>query len=111
MPLRRLRRAVLAGAAALCLLPAAPAAAAPVFFHLPSRNIGCVLDGASLRCDVNRTSTPAPPRPAGCDLDYGNAFGLRRFGRAHRLCVGDTVVDPRSPVLRYGRTFSRGGFR
>jgi hypothetical protein len=111
MPIRTLRAALI-GAALLSIGPAASSAdaAALVFFHLPSKNIGCALDGSFLRCDVNQFTNPRPARPKSCDLDYGNAFGLHATGRASRLCVGDTAVDPRSPTLRYGSTWSRGGF-
>jgi hypothetical protein len=110
MSIRTLRAALL-GAALVCLVPAASASASPlVFFHLPSKNIGCVWDGKSLRCDVNQFTNPRPPRPKSCEQDWGNAFGLKPTGRATRLCAGDTAVDPRSPTLAYGRTWSRGGF-
>jgi hypothetical protein len=110
MSIRTLRVALI-GAALLSIGPAASANAGSLaFFHLPSKNIGCVYDGSSLRCDVNQLSNPRPPRPKSCDLDWGNAFNLRATGHASRLCVGDTAVDPRSPTLAYGRTWSRGGF-
>jgi hypothetical protein len=108
----RTLRAALVGAALLAIGPAASSANAGtlVFFHLPSKNIGCAYDGSSLRCDVNQLTNARPPRPKSCDLDWGNAFNLRATGRASRLCVGDTAVDPRSPTLGYGRTWRRGGF-
>jgi hypothetical protein len=31
-------------------------------------------------------------------------------GPAARICHGDTVMDPRLPVLGYGEVWQRGGF-
>jgi hypothetical protein len=108
----RLRLASLALAtAALAALPAA--AGALTQFQTPSRNIGCIggtFDGRQfLRCDIGRTSVPAPPRPSTCDADYGYAFEMSPSGRAHRICHGDTALGgPR--VLGYGRSIRIGAF-
>lgn len=81
------------------------------FFTTPSKSIGCVYDGSTpmLRCDVLNIQHPAK-RPASCKLDYGSAFGLERHGRAKRLCVGDTALDPHAKVLEYGKSRRFGPF-
>ena len=111
--------AVVAAAAPLAaaFVPAAVVAAAKdtyVTFQTPSKKIGCAysrFDGErpQLRCDVAVVDHPAA-RPKSCDLDYGSAFGLSPTGRGERLCVGDTVRDPKAKVLAYGRTRHLGPF-
>lgn len=86
-----------------------------VFFTTPSHGIGCVYahpegEGRTLRCDVRDVVHPAP-RPSWCEQDYGSAFGLEPRGRAKRLCVGDTALDPHAAVLRYGSSRRLGPFR
>jgi hypothetical protein len=51
-----------------------------------------------------------PPRPADCELDWGEAFEMTAKGSAGRICHGDTVADPQLPVLAYGEIWQRGGF-
>ncbi|HYX86221.1 MAG TPA: DUF6636 domain-containing protein [Gaiellales bacterium] len=43
-------------------------------------------------------------------FDYGNSFGMTPRGRAHALCVSDSVIDPHAVVLRYGTTRRFGPF-
>jgi hypothetical protein len=83
-------------------------------FTTPSRHIACMYqhllaDKAELRCDVDGVAH-RPKRPASCKLDYGEAFGLTATGRARRLCVGDTVRDPKAKILNYGKTKHYGPF-
>jgi hypothetical protein len=114
VPARLLTTATTLTIAALASALAAPTAGAASgldAFTTPSKAVGCMYlhtpdEPASLRCDVDDVARPAP-RPASCELDYGSAFGLTRTGRARRLCVGDTVRDPKATVLKYGvkRTF------
>jgi len=99
-------------AALLFALPgSAIAAAAFVQFRTPSGNIGCAYSSppASLRCDILSGLKPRPPKPRGCDLDWGFGYTLAPTGRARVVCAGDTAVDRRAKALRYGRTWSRGG--
>jgi hypothetical protein len=109
------RLLVLSVFAAVLLAPAgARAEGSLVGFRLPSKKIGCMYshfagESAALRCDVADVAD-APKRPASCKLDYGSAFGLGVSGRARRLCVGDTVLDPKAKVLAYGRTRTLGPF-
>jgi hypothetical protein len=92
-------------------------ASADGFFQTPSRNIGCVYvapfavkDRPYLRCDIGGGLHPLPPRPRGCDLDWGYGYSMSDTGRARPFCAGDTAKDPRAPVLGYGRTWRRGPF-
>jgi hypothetical protein len=101
---------------ALALAFAASAQAVTVQFRTPSANIGCVFSsepgrvGPYLRCDILSGLKPKPARPKGCTLDWTFGFQLRWKGRATTVCAGDTAVDRRARVLRYGKTWSRGGF-
>jgi hypothetical protein len=102
---------------AVALAPVAGAQNGVVFFRTPSGNIGCVYGPAesgfpaSIRCDIRSGLRPKPHRPAGCTLEYGDSYALRKTGRATLVCHGDTVFDPHAPVLAYGRTWARDGFR
>ena len=91
----------------------AMAQSAPAGFQSPSKNITCqyFADGKqnTLRCDIVAMETK-PRRPADCELDYGGAFEMNAKGPAARICHGDTVMDPRLPVLGYGEMWQRGGF-
>jgi hypothetical protein len=111
------RPAVLIAATAAVLALAAPGAGAVSGldpFMTPSRHIACMYQHlpdtkAELRCDVDHVAHP-PKRPESCELDYGSAFGLTATGRARRLCVGDTVRDPKAKILKYGTTKRYGPF-
>ena len=106
----------LAVVAALLLSLAGSASAATVLiqFRTPSANIGCGYSSgpgrASLRCDILSGLKPRPPKPRGCDLDWGFGYALSPTGRAQTVCAGDTAVDRRAKVLRYGQKWSRSGF-
>ena len=102
----------------LLLLAAAFAATAahgqdgPAGFQTPSKNIACQFftgDGqSSLRCDIMAVAAK-PARPRDCELDFGDAFELPAKGAAAPICHGDTVADPKLPVLAYGAAWQRGG--
>lgn len=103
---------------AVCLLSAAilaaPARADDYFgFQSPTGNIHCAIyswaGGAEARCDLRELTRSYTRRPAGCDLDWGNAFAVAASGPGVLACVGDTVRDPRNPVLPYGEAVSLGG--
>ena len=106
-------RAVLVLVAAFVL--AAPARAVVSQFRTPSSNIGCVFSsepgrvGPYLRCDILSGLKPKPSRPRGCHLDWTFGFQMRWKGLATTVCAGDTTVDRRAKVLRYGSTWSRSG--
>jgi hypothetical protein len=104
--------AAVAATAALLTAPAAGATTTTATiqtFRTPSGHIGCAYDTTMLRCDLDDVAH-RPARPKACELDYGSAFGLTRTGRARRLCVGDTALDPDAKVLAYGRTRHLGPF-
>jgi hypothetical protein len=96
---------------AVSAAPAAPNVY--LMFRTPSGNIGCGYasdGGGSLRCDIRTGLKPKPPKPPRCDLDWGDSYELGTMGRATVTCHGDTTLDPRSRVLKYGAKWSRGGF-
>ena len=97
----------------LLFVPAANAQSGSVGFQSPSKNIACAYfdydNQNTLRCDIMEATVTAR-RPADCDLDWGKAFEMRSKGGAVRLCYGDTVMDPKMPVLAYGAVWQRGGF-
>jgi hypothetical protein len=100
----------------LALAFAAPAHAILVQFRTPTANIGCVYSsepgtsGPYLRCDILSGLKPKPRRPKGCTLDWTFGFQMSRTGRARLVCAGDTAVDRRAKVLRYGHKWAAGGF-
>jgi Family of unknown function (DUF6636) len=100
---------VLIAAAVVLSAPAGASAGSIQFFKLPSGNIGCASDGSFLRCDIGTGLVPRPPRPPGCDLDWGFGLTLGKKGRAKVVCAGDTVLG-QGRVLAYGRTWSKGAF-
>lgn len=96
------------------LLAATPALADDyIGFQSPTGNIHCAIytwDGeAEARCDLRDYTPSYTRRPEGCDLDWGMAFAVRALGPGVLACVGDTVRDPRNPVLPYGEAVSMGG--
>src|SRR3989442_1792091 len=106
---------VVVGAAAFAGTASGRSAAIP-FFKTPSGNIGCVYSppfqdiGQALRCDIKSGLRPRPARPKNCDLEYGDSLGMSRTSRVVLACHGDTVFDPREPVLGYGKVWHRGAF-
>lgn len=66
-------------------------------FTMPSGNITCAmfspeasgLESGYVRCDIFERDYADPPRPQGCQLDYGNSFYLD--SSALLGCVGDTI--------------------
>ena len=82
-------------------------------FRSPTGNIHCALydfdGGAEARCDLRELAPSYRKAPAGCDLDWGSAFAVPADGKGYLVCAGDTVMDPRNPVLGYGQAVSLGG--
>jgi len=97
----------------LFLATAAHAQNGPAGFQSPSKNIACAYfdydKQITLRCDIMEATVTAR-RPADCDLEWGKAFEMNAKGGAVRICYGDTVMDPKMPVLAYGEVWQRGGF-
>ena len=109
------RLARLAVASSLLLLWTGRAQPVQDGFKTPSGNTHCVTDSnydgtVILRCDILRNDAAIPAKPADCEFDYGNAFGMGVRGRSSRWCVSDTVADPANRVLGYGRTWRANGF-
>jgi hypothetical protein len=75
-------------------------------FQMPSGNIGCLLAGDHLRCDILSGLSPEPERR--CELDW-TGLSIGRETRAQPVCAGDTVFDRNSPVLGYGQRWRRDG--
>jgi hypothetical protein len=80
-------------------------------FQSPSHNIGCVLDKHFVRCDIREKTWPTPPKPASCDVDYGQGVSVGQHGRADYVCAGDTALDDSVDVLGYGDRISKGNIR
>ena len=95
------------------LIASGTASAQSIGFQSPSKNIACQYfdydKQNTLRCDIMEATVTAR-RPADCDLEWGKAFEMRSKGSPERLCYGDTVMDPKLPVLPYGQVWQRGGF-
>lgn len=93
----------------------ARAQSALIGFQSPSHNIHCQFETGDtqnvVRCDVMEGAVTAP-RPRDCDLEWGRAFEIsnRRGRPGERICYGDTVMDPKLPVLAYGATWQHSGF-
>jgi Family of unknown function (DUF6636) len=91
-------------------------------FKSPKRNIICVYlpagggQQAGVECGIKSGLKPPPPRrgPACKHLDYvHDRIDLLATGRAHPVaCAGDAgafAYAKQARVLKYGRTFHKGG--
>lgn len=100
--------------AALALFAlAAPAHAQEDYigFQSPTGNIHCMIwagDYPGARCDMKELTPSYRRAPAHCDLDWGSSFSVEAGGPGILTCHGDTVIDPRAPVLGYGRSVTLG---
>ena len=84
-------------------------------FKTPSNNIYCLFSESSegypssVRCDIKISYAPTPPRPADCDLEWSNAYGIYDGARSGQvMCHGDTTIDNSLPTLTYGTQWRRG---
>ena len=75
-------------------------------FKMPSGNIGCELEDATVRCDIRSGLKPPPAKS--CAGDWGGAT-LAAHGKAKPNCASDTIVDDSAPTLDYGSTWGGGG--
>ena len=106
----------LAAAAVVALALAGTASASVIVsFRTPSGNIGCYYSSglgprADLRCDIRSGLKPLPRKPGSCDLDWGDSYDMGPTGTVHLVCHGDTAINPKARVLRYGGKWTRGGF-
>jgi hypothetical protein len=99
----------------LLIVPQLAAADEFLFFRSPTGNIHCGLfdgDYPGARCDLTALQPSFTDRPADCDLDWGQSFGIGPHDRKGQvLCVGDTVAAPEAFILGYGASVDLGGFR
>ena len=77
-------------------------------FKAPSSNIGCQVDANNTRCDIRERSWAPPPKPAGCDLDWGQGIQISGSDKPEFVCAGDTALDPAASVLGYGQRTRQG---
>ena len=80
-----------------------------VMFSSPSKNVACYManDPVYTRCDIAQHNWASPPRPASCDLDYGNGLFLDDKNAAGISCAGDTVLG-QTRILGYGEALRLG---
>ena len=83
---------------------------ADAMFRTPSGNITCDLSPSSVRCDIADKRWTPPPRPASCDLDWGNGLYIAA-GKAGMTCAGDTLIGSAETSLDYGRALRSGDVR
>jgi uncharacterized protein DUF6636 len=99
-------RIVLLGALILGLL--AGTAQASTGFQSPSGNIGCFIGKSGVRCDIRARDWSPPPKPASCDLDWGQGVAVdKRDRKAYWVCAGDTTLGA-GDALDYGRSIGAG---
>ncbi len=79
-------------------------------FLTPSRNIGCAIAASQVRCDIGQHVYREPKKPSDCQGDYGQSIAITTTGIAAFICVTDTVIAPRAPVLSYGSSTVVGDF-
>jgi hypothetical protein len=82
----------------------------PRYFQTPSKNIGCIFGGGQVRCDIRKKSWKSPPKPASCEVDYGQGISLSAGGSASFVCAGDTALGGPA-TLPYGSHSQRGFLR
>jgi hypothetical protein len=85
-----------------------------VGFRSPSGRILCAVrdsdggDPGSARCDVIDNTWKNPPKPAGCELDWGSSVTVTQgAGKARFACVGDVATDGPA-ALGYGKAVLLG---
>jgi hypothetical protein len=81
-------------------------------FVTPSGNIGCMIAGGVVRCDIERRSWKPPVRPSSCPdvVDFGQGLQIGSSGPARFVCSGDTVREAGAAKLAYGSSTQAGGF-
>ena len=108
--MKRFTITLVISAAALAIL--APSASAKFkFFQTPSGNIACAMGGGVVRCDILEHAWTPPPKPADCDVDWGNGVQVGRRDPGSFVCAGDTVFSPSNPVLGYGEKAFKNRFK
>jgi hypothetical protein len=109
--MKRIAISLAVAAAALALSAPGASAAKFKFFKTPSGNIGCVMGGGAVRCDIKQKSWEAPPKPSWCDVDWGFGVAVGRKHKANYVCAGDTAFEPGEPTLGYGERQVKNRFR
>ncbi len=71
-------------------------------FRSVDSNIGCLIDGGDVRCDVASRAWPTPAKPSSCQLAWGQGLEVGPSTPAHFVCAGDSVLDPDDAVLPNG---------
>jgi hypothetical protein len=79
-------------------------------FTSPTGNISCYIDPRRVRCDIVERDWQPPPRPADCDLDFGQGISLSAGGSPRFVCAGDTARN-REPAIPYGESIAAGSLR
>ncbi len=79
-------------------------------FLTPSRNIGCAISRGQVRCDIGEHVYRTPRKPSGCQGDYGQSIAVTKQGIAAFICVTDSAIRRRAPVLAYGSSTVVGDF-
>jgi hypothetical protein len=80
-------------------------------FRTPSRDIYCAMVEGIARCDIRERDWSPPPKPADCELDWGQGISVKRTGAAGFVCTGDTTYNPDASVLAYGKVSKVGPLR
>jgi hypothetical protein len=90
----------------------ASGASADKSFQSPSHNIGCLMTGKFVGCEIHEHSYPNPPKPHPCHGDYdGGVVGLETSGQAHVDCASGELIEQTAPVLGYGNRIDNRHFR
>jgi hypothetical protein len=101
----------LAAFAAVFALTASGASAAKQF-QSPSHNIGCLMTGKFVGCEIHQHSYPNPPKPHPCHGDYtGGVVALETSRKAHVDCASGELIEQTAPVLGYGNRIDNRHFR
>jgi hypothetical protein len=81
-------------------------------FLTPSGNLGCMIAGGVVRCDIEHRSWKPPARPSSCPdvVDFGQGLQIGSSGPARFVCAGDTAREPGAPKLAYGSSTEAEGF-
>ena len=87
-----------------------------VQFQSPTGNAHCMIytdpDGDNfVQCELIEFTGKAPARPGDCDLDWVPGASVDNRGRVFLFgCQGDTIRDPSSRKLAYGKSIKGGAF-
>jgi uncharacterized protein DUF6636 len=82
-------------------------------FKSPTGNIGCMIIAGTARCDIKQRTWSPPPTPKSCPpiVNFGQGLIVTTTGPGHRVCAGDTTLDPSATPLAYNSDTVTGGFQ